>query len=55
MWTHRNKWLYDRDQGLYGKEREAVNAALCFEFVIGRNGLSTQYLSLFAGRVETLL
>ena len=55
VWFHRNKWLHDKDQGLHSKEKEAINVAIRLEFTIGRNDLSSQYASLFTGRIDLIL
>ena len=55
MWQHRNHWLHEIEKGVHSREQRAIDAAIRFEFAIGRNGLSIQHEALFSGSATNVL
>ena len=55
LWEHRNKFVHGSESSVHAYELEAVNQSLYYEFMIGRDGLSEQFSSLFQGSVDSLL
>ena len=55
MWQHRNHWLHEIEKGVHSREQRAIDAAIRFEFAIGRNGLSNQHEALFSGSATNVL
>ena len=54
MWLHRNSFVHDGSKNLHQVEREAVEKAMRWEFMLGPDGLDASYNDFFQGSLRRL-
>ena len=55
MWNHRNSFVHDGNKDLHQVEREAVDRAIRWEFMLGPDGLDESYNDYFRGSLRRLV
>ena len=54
MWIHRNSFVHDGNRNLHQIEREAIDKAMRWEFMLGPDGLDASYNEYFRGSLRRL-
>ena len=55
LWDHRNSILHASARTVHESELQAINAAVRWELLVGRNGLSSEYNRFFSVEIDRLI